>query len=135
MEIRSKSALETEATATAATAATEGAEDGAEAEAKANAEAEAEAAAAAAAAATEAEAVAAATAAKVQAATAATKTPGALNIDLFQVLIGQVDKISKLLGFHRWFPFLGETYVVLTLHNSLRHFTRPVVHKSCTKAV
>ena len=96
MEIRSKLALETETAEAAAFAATEAPAALAATEAEAKVKIKAKAAKAAPAATTATEATPLAT----------------LNVDLFQVLIGQIDKISKLLEFHETFPFLGKTCVV-----------------------
>jgi hypothetical protein len=38
-----------------------------------------------------------------------TPTPAALDMDLFQILIGQINKINELFGFHKSFSFLSES--------------------------
>jgi len=100
-----ESAATTAATTATATAATENAKNAVENGAKATAKAEAEATA-----------------------------PSALDaakfrrIDLFQILVSQINKIAELLGelridrFHKLFPFLCQTCICLHVLCSLKNF-------------
>jgi len=111
---------------------------------EAEAEAEAEALAAEAA-----EAALAAAEAEAEAALAATEAaPATLNVDLFQVLVGQINKLNKLLRkfvlsgltvsvdrFHGLFPFWVKRVLVCSLKISLRYFLRPGIHESPTQEV
>jgi hypothetical protein len=64
-----------------------------------------------------------------------TPTPAALDMDLFQILIGQINKINELFGFHKSFSFLSEMYVARFLNNYLWFSWRLGTHEPFTKKV
>jgi len=86
--------------------------------------------------------------AAAEAAETAETAEATLNVDLFQVLVGQINKLNKLLRkfvlpgltvsvdrFHGLFSFLGKTCTVCSLKISLSHFQRLSIHESPTKEV